>query len=98
MMGKLPLRSPQQACCDWSRWVPLGRNCLFGHVGLRDNGMQSDSGRQAEAALIFHIEMSPTQVRMDQIMPEIMSFVNVTERFSALTVYLAKLVQETDLF
>lgn len=60
--------------------------------------MQSDSGRQAEAALIFHIEMSPTQVRMDQIMPEIMSFVNVTERFSALTVYLAKLVQETDLF
>lgn len=60
--------------------------------------MQSESGRQAEAALIFHIEMSPPQVRMDQMMPEIMSFVNITERFSALTVYLGNLAQETDFF
>lgn len=63
---------------------PWGRNCQSGHVGLRDNGVQSDSGRQAEAALIFQKEKSPTQVRMDPLMPEIMSFVNINERFSAL--------------
>lgn len=97
MMWKPPLGPTLQALPDRSARVPAGSTCMSGHVGLRDNSTQGDSGRQAEAALIFHIVMLPTQVRMDWITPEIMVFVNINESFRALTVDLANLAQETDL-
>lgn len=81
MMWKPPLGARLQAVPSRSTQVPLGRTCPSRHMGLQDNGVQGDPGRKAEAGPTFHIEMSPTQVRMDQIMSEITDFVNVNESF-----------------
>lgn len=81
MMWKPPLGARLQAVPDRSTQVPLGRTCPSRPIGLQDNGVQGDPGRQAEAGPTFHAEKSPTQVRIDQTMSEIMGFVNVNESF-----------------
>lgn len=96
-MWKPPLGCALQALPSGRARVPPHRTCPAGHRALRDDGVQGNSGKQPEAAPTFHIERSPAQVRMGQLMPEITGFVNIKQSCSALTVYLANLDQETDL-